>query len=311
MIGVEPGDPVVESIFGTTDPDAIWAEVQTLCPEAVECFAFEASAGAVLGLVVRGGDRVALKVHRKVTTARLSAMQQVQQHLWRYGFPCPRPLGVRGHATLEEWRDDGEHRDAHEPEARRALAQLLMRLVMLTRDLRPSTDLPPFFPRPGGPLWPEPHNVLFDFAPTQSGAGWIDEIARSARERRDGGGGAQVIARHDWTAKHVRFAGIKPTVVHDWDSVSVDFETVFVGNAAAHFTHLEKEGVELWPTVDEALMFIADYERARPSPFTREEQSRASAAAVYGRAYATRCVHALGGDVEALCLPAFAAALLQ
>ncbi|MGH2970555.1 MAG: hypothetical protein ACRDLE_00190, partial [Gaiellaceae bacterium] len=270
MIEVEPDDAVVHSIFGTTDPDAIWADVLTMCPEAVECFKFEASVGVLLGLVVRGGDRVALKVHRTATAERLTAMQQVQAHLWRYGFPCPRPLGVRGRGTLEEWRNDGDRRDAHDPEPRRALAQLLVRLVALTRGLRPAVDLPPFFPRPGGPLWPEPHNVLFDFEATAAGAEWIDEIAREARTRRDAAGGSLVIAHHDWTAKHVRFAGIRPTVVHDWDSMSIDYERIFVGNAAAHFTYDDP-----LPTVDESLLFIADYERARPSPFTREEQATA------------------------------------
>jgi len=306
-VNIEPDDPVVRSLFGTTDPDAIWADVVTMCPEAVECFRFEASVGALFGLVVRGGDRVALKVHRNANAARLAAVQEVQEHLWRHGFPCPRPLGVRGRATLEEWRDDGKQRDAHAPDARRLLAQLLVRLVAHTRGIRPSADLPPFFPRPGGPLWPEPHNVLFDFEATAPGAEWIDEIARSARERRDAAAGPLVIGHHDWTAKHVRFAGIRATVVHDWDSVSVDFEPVFVGNAAAHFTY----DVEPLPTVDEAFQFIADYERTRPSAFTRDEQAVAWAAAVYGRAYTTRCVHALGDDTAALQLPEYAAALLQ
>ncbi|MFL5912969.1 MAG: hypothetical protein ACJ768_20680 [Gaiellaceae bacterium] len=304
---VEPGDPVVHSIFGTTDPDAIWASVLTMCPEAVECFAFEASVGALLGLVVRGGERVALKVHRNASAARLAAIQEVQEHLWRYGFPCSRPLGVRGRGTLEEWRDDGAHRDAHEPDVRRALARLLVRLVTVARAVRPSADLPPFFPRPGGPLWPEPHNVLFDFEATAAGAEWIDEIARVARERRDTGGSAVVIGHHDWTAKHVRFAGIKATAVYDLDSMSIDFEPVFVGTAAAHFTY----DVEPLPTADEAFQFIADYERARSSPFTRQEQATAWAAAVYGRAYTTRCWHALDGDTTKLALQEYAAALLQ
>jgi hypothetical protein len=292
------------SILGTDDRDAVWRQ---LCPEAVECFAFEVSVGALFGLVVRGGDRVALKVHRNATAERLAAIQEVQEHLWRYGFPCPRPLGVRGHATLEEWRDDGKQRDAHEPETRRALAQLLVRLITLTRGVRPAVDLPPFFPRAGGPLWPEPHNVLFDFEATAAGAEWIDEIAAPAKARRDLDAGNLVIAHHDWTAKHVRWAGIRPTVVYDWDSLSADYEPVFVGEAASHFTY----DVEPFPSVDEALMFIADYERARPSTFTREEQATVAAAAVYARAYTTRCVHALGGDTAALLLPEYAAALLQ
>ena len=292
------------SILGTDDRDAVWRQ---LCPEAVECFAFEVSVGALFGLVVRGGDRVALKVHRGATAERLAAIQEVQEHLWRYGFPCPRPLGVRGHATLEEWREDGEHQDAHDPEARRRLAQLLIRLVTLTRAVRPTVDLPPFFPRAGDPLWPAPHSVLIDFDATAEGAEWIDEIAGAARAQRDRGRGNIVIAHDDWTAKHVRWAGIKPTVVYDWGSMSIGFEPVFVGEAAAHFTW----DVEPLPSVDEDLMFIADYERARPSPFTREEQATAAAAALYGRAYATRCVHALGGDTEALQLPEYALALLQ
>jgi hypothetical protein len=306
-MNIEPDDPVVRSLFGTTDPDAIWADVLTMCPEAVECFWFEASVGALFGLVVRGGDRVALKVHRNASAEHLSAIQEVQEHLWRYGFPAPRPLGVRGRATLEEWRDEGKQRDAHEPGVRRLLAQLLVRLVTLTRGIRPSADLPPFFPRVGGALWPEPHNVLFDFEATAPGAEWIDEIARGARERRDAGAGPLVIGHHDWTAKHVRFTAIRATVVHDWDSMSVDFEPIFVGNAAAHFTY----DVDPLPTVDEAIQFIADYERARQSPFTREEQAVAWAAAVYGRAYTTRCVHALGDDTAGLELPEYAAALLK
>jgi hypothetical protein len=292
------------SILGTDDRDAVWRQ---LCPEAVECFAFEVSVGALFGLVVRGGERVALKVHRNVTAERLAAIQEVQEHLWRYGFPCPRPLGVRGHGTLEEWRDDGERRDAHEPEARRALAQLLVRLVTLTRGVRPTADLPPFFPRADGGLWPEPHSVLVDLDATAIGAEWIDEIAGTAKATRDQVGGDLVIAHHDWTAKHVRWEGIRPTVVYDWDSMSIGYEPVFVGEAASHFTY----DVEPLPSVDEALMFIADYERARSSAFTRQEQATAAAAAVYGRAYTTRCVHALGGDTAVLQLPEYAAALLQ
>lgn len=291
------------SILGDEEPDAVW---RRFCPEAVECFAFETSVGAVFGLVVRGGGRVALKVHRAATAEHLAAVQRVQEHLWRHGFPCPRPLGVRGRATLEEWCDDGAQRDAREPEVRRAMAALLVRLVELTNGIHPGCDLPPFFPRPGGPLWPAPHNALIDFDATAAGAEWIDEIARAARAVRDAGGARVVIGHHDWTAKHIRLAGLEPVVVHDWDSVSMDDEPVHVGDAAEHFTW---DGAS--PTADESLLFIADYEHARPGPFTRGEQAIAAAAAVYARAYTTRCVHALGGDVDGLQLPEYAAALLQ
>jgi hypothetical protein len=308
---VEPDDPVVRSIFGTTDQDAIWTEVLTLCPEAVDCFAFRASVGAVLGLVVRGGGRVALKVHRVATAERLAAVQDIQEHLWLHGYPCPRPLGVRGRATLEEWREDGAYRDAHVPEVRRALAQQLLRLTRLTRGLRASIDLPPFLPRAGGPLWPEPHSVLFDFAATAAGAEWIDDIARAAREVRDRDAGDTLVGHHDWTAAHVRFRELRATVVYDCDSLSIGAEPVFVGEAAAHFTYTEELPVEPWPSVDETFLFIDDYERSRNAPFTRAEQAAAGAAAVYGRAYTARCFHATGGDVSVLSLPEYASALLQ
>jgi hypothetical protein len=279
---------------------------------SAECFAFEVSVGALLGLVLADGARVALKVH--VDRARdgyLEAMQDVQEHIWRRGFPCPRPLGVRGRATLEEWRDAGEYLDGHDPAVRRSLAGLLARLVELTRDLEPSPALTPFLPRGGGSLWPRPHNVLFDFEATAHDAGWIDEIATAARRRRDAGPGELVIGHHDWTVKHVRFDGLEPCMVYDWDSVSADLEPCFVGEAAATFTYTGQVRAELWPTVEEAQAFIADYEHERARPFTPGELGTARAAAVYTRAYSTRCVHAFGGDARSLRLDEYAHELLD
>ncbi|HLX21284.1 MAG TPA: hypothetical protein VKR23_14130 [Gaiellaceae bacterium] len=291
---IEPDDALVHSILGTTDPHTIWQEVQTLCPEAVDCFAFQARVGALFGLTVRGGTRIALKVHRSRPSEHLAAIQEIQEHLWRYGYPTPRPLGVRGPATLEEWRDEGSARNAHEPEIRRELARQLVRLMQLTRTQ----------PAAAGHLEP----VVFD-AP--SGPEWIETVVEEARLRMDGGTGARVAARHDWTIGRFRFIAEKPVVVYGWDSLSFGPETYFVGEAAAQFTVTDQLPVEPWPTVDETFLFIADYERVRMSPFTREEGAAAAAAAAYTRARAARYVHALGGDVGALALPEYAAALLQ
>jgi hypothetical protein len=309
---IEPDAPIERSIFGTADPDEIWRQIVALCPDAVECFAFEVSVGALLGLRLGDGRRVALKMHlARAPDGYLELMQTVQEHLWRQGFPCPQPLGVRGRATLEEWRDEGEYLDGHDPAVRRALAELLATLVGLARDLEPSPQLVPFLRASGGRLWPKPHNVLFDFEATADGAGWIDEIAAAARNRRDAGQGDFVIGHHDWTAKHVRFDGLRPNVVYDWDSLSANLEPCFAGDAAATFTYTEHLPVELWPTVEEARAFIGDYEQARGRPFTPDERGTAQAAAVYTRAYSTRCVHALGGDARALELEAYARELLE
>ena len=309
---IEPDAPLVRSIFGTDDPAAIWRQVLAICPDAIDCFAFEVSVGALLGLVLADGERVALKVHTdRATDGYLEAMQAVQEQLWHRSFPCPRPLGVRGRATLEEWRDEGEYLDGHDPGVRGALAELLATLVGLARDLDPSPQLVPFLRTSGGRLWPKPHNVLFDFEATADGAGWIDEIAAAARDRREAGHGDLVIGHHDWTVKHVRFDGLRPTVVYDWDSLSANLEPCFAGNAAATFTYTEHLPVELWPTAEEAQAFIGDYERARGRPFTPDERGTARAEAVYTRAYSTRCVHARGGDARSLRLDEYARELLD
>jgi hypothetical protein len=110
-----PGAAVEWSIFGTDDAEAIWREVLDLCPDAVDCFAFEVSVGALFGLRLGDGSRIALKIHREHDADSLEALQRVQAHLYEEGFPCPQPLGVRGRATLEHWCDEGVYRDAHDP----------------------------------------------------------------------------------------------------------------------------------------------------------------------------------------------------
>jgi hypothetical protein len=305
-----PDARIERSIFGTDDAEEIWRQVRDLCPDAVECFAFHVSVGALFGLGLRDDSRIALKIHRDGDADSLEAVQRVQAHLYEEGFPCPQPLGVRGRATLERWCDEGVDRDAHDPAVRHVIAQYLARLFRLTRALKPSAGLDPFFPRMHGRLWPTPHNVLFDFEATAAGAEWIDEIARAAKGPRDAHEGELVIGHGDWTVKHFRFDGLDPTVVYDWDSLQVDSETRFVGSSAATFTYTEHLPVVVWPTVSEARAFLDDYERERERPFSPEEQRSARAAAVYSRAYAARCTHAVGKDARQMWLDEYADAFL-
>jgi hypothetical protein len=304
-----PGAAVERSIFGTDDPREIWRQVREICPDAVDCFAFDVSVGARLGLRLADGARIALKVSRQ-SHEFLAAVQQVQEHLWEQGFPVPRPLGVRGPGAIEEWRDDGEYRDAHDPAVRAVIAGWLAELLRLTDELEPPAGLAPYFGGPEAPLWPRPHNVLFDFEATAGGAEWIDEIARSAKPLRNARGGRLAIGHGDWTVKHFRFDGLRPTVIYDWDSLNTDFETVFVGASAASFTYTEELPVDVWPTELEAAAFIEDYEHARETPFTSEERRAAGAAAVYSRAYSTRCTHAVAKDATRMRLREFAATFL-
>jgi hypothetical protein len=103
---------------------------------------------------------------------------------------------------------------------------------------------------------------------------------------------------------------LRPTVIYDWDSLNTDFETVFVGGAAATFTYTERLPVEVWPSVAEAHAFFEEYEDARGTPFTPAEAAAARGAAVYTRAYSTRCTHAVGKDTAGLALRQYAESFL-
>ena len=306
-----PDSPVVEEVLGTLDPGEIRARVHGLDPEVTEIFYFAASVGALFGVRRRDGDRVAIKVHGRFRDEEyLEQMQAVQEALADAGFPAPRPLGREAFVTWEQWIDDGEFRDAHEPEVRGAMARTLVRL----HDLATATGVRPrrrFFPLGEGELWPVPHNALFDFEATTAGAEWIDEIARAAKAIRDLPIGREVVGHGDWSAKHFRFdPELRPTVLYDWDSLNTDREPSLVGTAAASFTYTEELPVDVWPSLEEVRAFVDDYEAARDGPFTEDERRGAYAGAVYLSAYAMRCGHSLGGPIDPNPLTQLAEALL-
>jgi hypothetical protein len=309
-----PESPIVDDVLGTLDAAEIRARVHELEPETREIFFFAASVGALFGVLRRDGSRVAIKVHKRYEDdAYFTAMQQLQSALADAGFPAPRPLGRNGQATIEEWLDDGEFRDAHEPEVRCAMARELVRFHRLATasGIQPRR---PFSPLGDEALWPVPHNALFDFEATVEGAGWIDEIARVAKRARDVGAGAEVVGHTDWSAKHFRFdAELRPVAVYDWDSLDTQPEPVLVGTAAASFAYTEEleHDVFPWPDAQEALAFIHEYEAARGAPFDAHERRTALGACVYLRAYAARCGHSFGSDVRRESgLAEFAEALL-
>jgi hypothetical protein len=292
-----PESPVVLDVLGTVDGAAIKQQIQQLEPATTEIFAFACSVGATFGLLLEDGSRVALKIHKLFRDpAYFRDVQCVQGSMREAGFPAPRPVRVHGAVTVEEWIDDGVFRDAHDGDVRRAMADVLARFVELASGSGVSPRRASLTPE--GELWPKPHNKLFDFEATASGAEWIDEIgARAAAVEKVG---RAVVGHLDWAAKHVRFdSGLQPTAVYDWDSVTTEFEPVVAGQAAASFTYTEElnSAVERWPTPDESSAFLADYDRARGSAFAAAERRTAGAACVYLLAYAARCGHAIGADL--------------
>ena len=300
------------SILGTADPEEITGRLDTFCESHLESkldgiFFCELSVGAAFGLHLKDGRRVFLKAHKlEWSAAFLEAVRRVQGHLFKRGFPCPRPLAGPaplgpGLATAEEFVDEGEHADPHESDVRRTMAKTLARLVELAgevQDVR-GLDLGWNWPEEDK-LWPKPHNVLFDFKATAEGAEWIDEIAVEAKKLMDGFDGTVVVGHTDWSVDQMRFKKGEVSVVYDWDSLRVEKEVVVVGHGAAHFSATWSLGVPNPPSAEETWLFVEEYEAARRKPFSKQERKAIAASAIYGIAYTARCEHALDPEDEDL-----------
>ncbi len=227
------GHVLAKSIFGHADPARALDAVDRLCRRElgwppVDVLFFTMSVGAVFGLRLEDGREVALKVHLpRERLERLRSVQGAQLTLARNGFPCPRPVGAPAPfdgraATFEELVGGGESRDAHDSSVRAAMASTLATLVRLA-SARP---VPGEFGGgwqlvPDRSLWPTPHNALFDFERTTSGAEWIDRMATRARTQMAAPGRA-VVCHSDWSVKHFRFHGLDVHTIYDWDSEKWD-----------------------------------------------------------------------------------------
>lgn len=297
--------PAVEgAVLGTGEPAEIDRLVRAVCRDALSaeiagCAFYEGGVGCVFGLELADGSRAVMKVHRPgVSPARLRSVIAVQAHLANAGFPCPAPLGgpvaVGGSlATFEELIERGPYRDGHETTVRRAMAEALWMLVDTARRFATDDGLGRDLLRalPPGELWPTPHDARFDFDRTAAGAEWIDSIARGARERLDAAAGEVVVGHSDWSVKHFAFRGDRVAAVYDWDSLAVDLEPVFVGEAVHSFPATWYIETAVAPTPEEAARFVAEYEGARGQPFTEAEMETVRAAADYAMAYSARCAH--------------------
>ena len=296
---------LARSILGTADPAYVARRLDSFCEARLgsgldEIFFCELSVGAAFGLRLADGRRVFLKAHPPDRPhGYLAAMHAVQAHLHERGFPCARPLAGpsafgAGLATVDEYLDEGEHPDGHDPASRRAMAGALARLIELTREVRDVRGLEGGWNWPEeGRLWPPPHNPLLDFEATARGAERIDEVAARARTVVDGFRGEVIVGHADWSADQMRFRDGQVSAVYDWDSLRLDKEVVFVGIAASNFTARWRLGVPNPPSPEETWLFVSEYEEARGTPFTGEEREAITAAAIYAIAYVARWEHAL------------------
>ncbi len=297
--------PVVErAVLGTDDPTEIDHLISAISraalgAEIVACAFYEGGVGCVFGLELADDRQAVVKVHPAgVSRSRLLAVADVQRPLANAGFPCPLPLADpvsigRTWATFEELIARESHRDGHEPAVRRAMARTLWALVDTARTFAVAHDLGRDLLRelPPDQLWPEPHDARFDFERTAGGAEWIDTIAKRARERLAEAAGEVVVGHSDWSVKNFAFSGDRVTAVYDWDSLAVDFEPVFVGEAVHAFPATWYIETAVAPTPEEAAAFVREYESARGRPFTAAEMETVRAAADYAMAYSARCAH--------------------
>jgi Ser/Thr protein kinase RdoA (MazF antagonist) len=297
--------PVVErAVLGTDDPTEIDHLISAISraalgAEIVACVFYESGVGCVFGLELADDRQAVVKVHPVgVTRPQLRTVADAQRHLADAGFPCPLPLADpvsigRTWATFEKLVARDSHRDGHDPVVRRAMARTLWALVDTARPFAVSHDLGRDLLRelPPDQLWPEPHDARFDFERTAGGAEWIDTIAKHAREHLAEATGEVVVGHSDWSVKNFAFSGDRVAAVYDWDSLAVDFEPVFVGEAVHAFPATWYIETAVAPTPEEAGAFVAEYEWARGRPFTAAEMETVRAAADYAMAYSARCAH--------------------
>lgn len=294
------------ALFGSAEPAVVAAVIDDICGASLgagvaDGLFYRAGVGLVAGIRLHDGREVVVKVHRwHAPIDRLQATQAVQSALSTAGLPAPRPIAIvplaAGVATVEELRPGGPG-DARRPATRRAMASTLLSLVRTA----PAADVgPALLLRPrGAPLWPEPHDLRFDL--TLPGGEWIDEMAASARARL-ATPLPHVVGHLDWRVENLGFDGDDIVAIWDWDSLGTAPEAAIVGSNAAQFT-TDWSRPDPLPTVDEMRLFVADYEAARGTAFSRDEWEVLDAANLFLCAYSARCQHsdrstgAVGGDV--------------
>ncbi|MBS9534287.1 phosphotransferase [Mycobacterium sp. M1] len=258
----------------------------------------------VIGLALVDGRRIVVKV--RPDHPRLDGCYQVQRHLAATGFPCPRPLTppVRVGAlavSAETYVAGG--RIIRFSDARPELfARALARLISSTEGLAESVDVspsPPWvsFESGSSRLWPQPDDVEGDLNDPRL-SGWIDDVARKARERIARHSGRRVYGHGDWYAANIPCRGDRIHTVHDWDSVVREPECVIAGVASAIFPGTGAPGEVA--SVAQSDAFLRAYADERGVKRSTDDMQICWAASVWTRAFDAKKEMLRGGDILAL-----------
>jgi hypothetical protein len=281
---------------------ARWCVEQLGSPPVDELFR-SGHLSVVIGLRLADDREVVVKV--RPDSPRIAACVDVQRRLFLAGYPCPEPLTGAAPfgsdvATAEAYVPDGALLPSAE-HAARACAEAFARLIRLAP--RPA-EVAMLDPAPswaawnhaGDGLWPPSEDPDVDLDEV-TGADWIDDAGRRARDRLRAGESEAVIGHCDWLAGNLRWRGDELLVVHDWDSMIADSEAVLVGFAAALYSTVSADERA---TVEDTERFLDAYCHARGRQFSTDELQRSWAAGVWTRAYDARYQHAVGQPVTAL-----------
>lgn len=253
----------------------------------------------VVGLRLADGREVVVKVRPR--SPRLAACVEVQRRLFDAGYPCPEPLtGTVAFgddiATAETYVGGGTALPEHPPEAFAGALARLIRLAPRPDEVSTLDPAPSWaaWNHDGDGLWPRSDELDVDLNAV-GGPGWIDVVARRARDRllMNAEDHEVVIGHADWLAGNLRWTGDEPLVVHDWDSVTADTEAVLVGFAAALYSTVS---VDVPASVDDTERFLTAYSGSLGA----DGRERAWAAGLWTRAYDAKCQHAAGQPITAL-----------
>lgn len=295
---------VVESVLGTTDP-GVAAEILAsavagaLGVHVADALFYEPGVGIVAGVELADGRAVVAKVHRAeyMSRERLAAVARVQADLAAAGAPAPAPLAgplAVGHGwlTVEEYRGEGRA-DGYDPAVRGEMAAALHGFVVAARSHSQASELGHWIGPPViDGLWPEPHDLRFDFAGTAAGAEWIDESARTARAVLAASAVPSIVGHLDWRVQNLGFAGGRVAAIYDWDSVGLVPEAALVGvTSAVHPIDWRLGLADPLPTLVQLDGFVADYEQTRGVPFAGGERDVLVAAQQWIVSYGARCQH--------------------
>lgn len=288
--------------FGTNDPVRILKLCDAFCirelgSEICEELFHATSVSSVWGFRLGDGQEIVLKVRCDGSPKHLQAVQAVQRFVRASGFPCPeplvgpKPLG-KGTAVVEGLLDMGVCPDAEDPGLAKEIAASLARLIALCQPLGhpPGLQIGPMANPGNTELYYRAPHRHFEFEATAFAAGWIDALARRARELMRRGQGDLVIGHCDWRSEHLRFDARDLVAVYDWDSLAMMRETALVGLAAlAHLSDRCPTGLFSEPSIGDCISFVAAYERARGKEFTEAERAAVEAVVIYWLCYDARC----------------------